>query len=165
MTRCVALIAILLLISGCSPRLSPLYRDYEVKADDAQAEAEAEAASMPDDHADVMDRIRAGLDAAGWNVSEAVTPNVIAADSRKFREWGIYSIEVDLEVAPVGGNYVRLFVHPYRIYFTGAKRKIPYLRGSLARSVLKDLHEAFAEQGLEHIGTAQTRDRRALRGD
>ena len=163
MRRWIVAIAMLMLISGCSPRLSPLYRDYELKADDAQVEADV--VPVPDDHAEVLVRIRAGLEAAGWRVSEAVTPNVIAADSRKFREWGIYSIEVDLEVAPVGGNYVRLFVHPYRIYFTGSKRKIPYLRGSLARSVLKDLHEAFAEQGLEHIGTAQTRDRRALQGD
>lgn len=164
MTRWVTIIALLILVSGCSPRLSPLYRDYEVKADEAQAEVEA--ATMPDDdHAEVMERIKAGLNASGWTVADAVTSNVIAAEPRKFREWGFYSIEVDLEVAPVGGNYVRLFIHPYRIYFTGAKRKIPYLRGSLARSVLKDLHEAFEAQGLEHIGTAQTRDRRATRGN
>ena len=163
MRRWVVAIAMFVLISGCSPRLSPLYRDYEVKTGDEQADVEMVA--MSDDHAEVMDRIKAGLDAAGWSVTDAATPNVIAAESRKFREWGLYSIVVDLEVAPVGGNYIRLFVHPYRIYFTGSKRKIPYLRGSLARSVLKDLHEAFAEQGLEHIGTAQTRDRRALRGD
>jgi len=163
MMRLLSVMALLILISGCSPRLSPLYRDYEVTA--GETHSETDAAIIPDDHAEVMVRIRAALEAAGWQVSEAVTPNVIAVASRKFREWGIYSIEVDLEVAPVGGNYVRLFVHPYRIYFTGSKRKIPYLRGSLARSVLKDLHEAFAEQGLEHIGTAQTRDRRALLGD
>jgi len=158
--RFTALIALLVLLTGCSPRLSPLYRDYEVKPGEA-----AELATMPDDHSDVMDRIRKGLETAGWKESESVTPNVVTSESRKFREWGVYAIEVELEVAPVGGNYVRLFVHPYRIYFTGAKRKIPYLRGSLARSVLKDLHEAFEEQGLEHIGTAQTRDRRASQGD
>lgn len=157
--RLAAFIAALILLSGCSPRLSPLYRDYEV-----QAGAHADTEEPVDDHAAAMERILAGLLEAGWDIGESVTPNVVAAESRKFREWGVYSIEVELEVAPVGGNYVRLFVHPYRIYFTGAKRKIPYLRGSLARSVLKDLHAAFKEQGLEHIGTAQTRDRAALRG-
>jgi len=140
--------------------LSPLYRDYEVDAAAVAADTE-----IADDQAAVMDRIKQGLREAGWTISESVTPNVVAAESRKFREWGLYSIEVELEVAPVGGNYVRLFVHPFRIYFTGAKRKIPYLRGSLARSVLKDLHESFEAQGLEHIGTAQTRDRAILRGD
>ncbi len=159
MLRVVSLIAVLVLLSGCSPRLSPLYRDYEVTADEAAAE------NVVDDHTEVMERIRMGLESAGWELGDAITSNVVAAESRKFREWGLYSIEVNLEVAPVGGNYVRLFVHPYRVYFTGAKRKIPYLRGSLARSVLKDLHEAFEEQGLEHIGTAQTRDRALLRGD
>lgn len=158
--RLLAVIAVLVLLSGCSPRLSPLYRDYEVEVETSDGPVES-----TDDNEAVMQRIRDGLQQAGWTVGEAATPNVVAAESRKFREWGLYSIEVDLEVAPVGGNYVRLFVHPYRIYFTGAKRKIPYLRGSLARSVLKDLHEAFEEQGLEHIGTAQTRDRATRRGD
>ena len=157
--RLTAIIAVLVLLTGCSPRLSPLYRDYEV-----QAATKADTEEVIDDHAAAMERIRAGLRQAGWDIGEPVTPNVVAAEARKFREWGLYAIEVELEVAPVGGNYVRLFVHPYRIYFTGAKRKIPYLRGSLARSVLKDLHAAFKEQGLEHIGTAQTRDRAALRG-
>lgn len=157
--RLAAIIAALILLTGCSPRLSPLYRDYEV-----QAATNADTEEVVDDHAAVMERIRAGLRDADWEIGESVTPNVVAAEPRQFREWGLYSIEVELEVAPVGGNYVRLFVHPYRIYFTGAKRKIPYLRGSLARSVLKDLHAAFEKQGLEHIGTAQTRDRAALRG-
>ena len=160
MKRFSLIAALVILFSGCSPRLSPLYRDYEVNVEAAAADRET-----LDDQAAVLDRIREGLRSAGWAVGESVVPNVVAAESRRFREWGLYSIEVELEVAPVGGNYVRLFVHPYRIYFTGAKRKIPYLRGSLARSVLKDLHEAFEAQGLEHIGTAQTRDRASLRND
>jgi len=52
-----------------------------------------------------------------------------------------------------------MFVHPYRVYVTGAKRKIPYLRGSLARSVMQDLHASFDAYGLEYIGTAQSRDK------
>ena len=152
--------ALVILLTGCSPRLSPLYRDYEVDVEAAAADMES-----ADEQAAVIDRIKEGLREAGWTIGESVTPNVVAAEPRQFREWGLYSIEVELEVAPVGGNYVRLFVHPYRIYFTGAKRKIPYLRGSLARSVLKDLHESFEAQGLEHIGTAQTRDRATVRGD
>ena len=161
-------IAFLVLFSGCSPKLSPLYRDYEVVHDSTEtmampAGSDAETSGPMEDRSATFQDIRAGLEAAGWTVTEGVTDNVLATEPRKFREWGVYSIEVDLEVAPVGGNYVRLLVHPYRIYFTGAKRKIPYLRGTLARSVLKDLHAAFEEQGLHHIGTAQMRDRQQLR--
>ncbi|MDA0378140.1 MAG: hypothetical protein O2899_01500 [Bacteroidetes bacterium] len=145
----------LLLLTGCSPRLSPLYRDYEVTA--------AAPAGADEERAVILDTIREGLEDAGWTVKDAVTDNVVATESRAFRQWGVYAIEVDLEVAPVGGDYVRLLVHPYRIYFTGAKRKIPYLRASLARSVLKELHASMEERGLKHIGTAQTRDRQALR--
>lgn len=152
--RVLALLLVLLL-SGCSPRLSPLYRDYEVTA---TAPAGADA-----DRAVILGTISDALVDAGWTPREGVTANVVATESRPFRQWGLYAIEVELEVAPVGGDYVRLLVHPYRIYFTGAKRKIPYLRASLARSVLKDLHASMEERGLKHIGTAQTRDGQALR--
>ncbi|MDE2996942.1 MAG: hypothetical protein OXT73_09450 [Bacteroidota bacterium] len=160
MRRSLLVIAGLVLLTGCSPRLSPLYRDYEVRADSSSAPT-----VLPDDHSATMDAIRDGLEDAGWTLTDSVTDNVIATEARQFREWGVYAIEVELEAAPVGGKYVRLFVHPYRIYFTGAKRKIPYLRGSLARSVLKDLHASMDEQGLEFIGTAQTRDRAILQRD
>ena len=152
--RILALLMVLLL-SGCSPRLSPLYRDYEVTA--------TAPAGADEDRAVILDTIREGLIDAGWTPRDGVTDNVVATESRAFRQWGLYAIEVELEVAPVGGDYVRLLVHPYRIYFTGAKRKIPYLRASLARPVLKDLHAAMEERGLKHIGTAQTRDGQALR--
>ena len=154
MKRFLILIPVLVLfLSGCSPKLSPLYRDYAVNpVEEGTSNGES-----------IFERMEKGLESAGWTPIEGVTPNVLATEMRRFREWGLYSVEVELEVAPIGGDYVRLLIHPYRIYFTGAKSKVPYLRGSLARSVLKDLHAAFDEQGLTFIGTAQSRDREALR--
>jgi len=137
----------LVLTTGCSPKLSPLYRDYEVTVESGLSDF------------DTLERIDRGLVAAGWKITPGVTPSIRATESRKFREWGLYKIEVELEVAPVGGDYVRLMVHPYRVYFTGTRSKIPYLRGSLARSVLRDLHERFEEEGLTFKGTAQSRDK------
>ncbi|NQV71591.1 hypothetical protein HQ496_00610 [bacterium] len=136
---------------GCSPRLSPLYRDYEVTVEEGLSDEL------------VFERIDRGLKAAGWSPIEGITANVLATESRQFREWGLYSIEVELEVAPVSGDYVRLLIHPYRVYFTGKRSKIPYLRGSLARSVLKDLHDEFDKEGLTFIGTAQSRDKAVLK--
>ncbi len=141
---------VLVAATGCSPRLSPLYRDYRVEAVE-QAEG------------DIHARIETALLDAGWTVVEGVTENVLETESRTFRQWGLYSVEVELEVAPVGEKYVRVFIHPFRHYFTGARRKIPYLKQGLAKSVLKDLHDAFADQGLEFVGTAQSRDRDARR--
>lgn len=173
-----------ILLAGCSPTLSPLYRDYEVRepgavvvdgsaptegptndAYDPQcaggSTADCAEATFIDD-AELHRRIEQGLRNAGWTITESVTDNVVTAEAREFREWGIYSVEVELEVAPVGGDYVRLMVHPFRKFFTGKRRKIGYLRGSLARAALKDLHASFEEQGLHHIGYMQSRDREAL---
>jgi len=172
-------------LAGCSPTLSPLYRDYEVRepglaavdegsvdVGDANASNASNASNVDTvpadesfvDDAELLDRIRLGLENAGWTVIDSITDNVVTAESRQFREWGIYSIEVELEVAPVGGDYVRLMIHPFRKFFTGKRRKIGYLRGSLARVVLKDLHASFEEEGLHNIGFMQSRDREALRG-
>jgi hypothetical protein len=136
---------------GCSPKLSPLYRDYEVTVEEGLSDAL------------VLERIDRGLKAAGWSPIEGIAANVLSTESRQFREWGLYKIVVELEVAPVSGDYVRLLIHPYRVYFTGKRSKIPYLRGSLARSVLKELHEEFEKEGLTFIGTAQSRDKTALK--
>ena len=135
---------------GCSPRLSPLYRDYTVEA-------------RQTDDAEIRERIETALRKAGWTVREGITPNVVATELRTFRQWGLYKVEAELEVAPVGKEFVRVFIHPYRHYFTGARRKIPYLKRGLAKSVLTDLNDAFAEEGLSFIGTAQSRDRAARR--
>lgn len=137
------------LAAGCSPKISPLYRDYEVTAEDAGADEV------------VLDRIEEGLRDAGWSLTDPVTDNVVATDERSFRSWGLYSVRVSLEVAPIGGDYVRLMIHPYRQYAWGTKSKIPYLRGGLARSVLSDLHDSFEAQGLEFIGTRESRDKAA----
>ncbi|MDA1029060.1 MAG: hypothetical protein O3B41_08425 [Bacteroidetes bacterium] len=151
---CPSLIAVLLfaaLLSGCSPRLSPLYRDFEVKPQ----------AGVSDD--DVFERIDRGLLAAGWSPIDGPTENVLATEPRQFRQWGVYGIEVDLELAPVGGEYVRMLIHPYRVYFTGKRSKIPYLRGSLARSILGEIQKTFEAEGLTFIGTAESRNKAAAK--
>ena len=151
MKKTALILFVAVILTGCSPRLSPLYRDYEVTVEEDLSDAL------------VSERIDRGLKAAGWSPIEGITANVIATESRQFREWGLYKIVVELEVAPVSGDYVRLLIHPYRVYFTGKRSKIPYLRGSLARSVLKELHEEFEQEGLSFIGTAQSRDKVSLK--
>lgn len=134
-------------LNACSPSLYPLYRDYEVQTENRS----------------IAERIEDALTEAGWESIPASAPNAIATRERKVRTWGLYSVVVSLEAVPVGEGYVRLYVHPYRKYFTGNRSKIPFLKSSLRRTVLKDLNEAFQNQGLVALGTGVSRDRQAAR--
>ena len=136
---------LVLSVNACAPSLSPLYRDYEVQS-----------AEQP-----IADRIEAALAEAGWPLTPASAPNVLATEERKIRSWGLYSVVVSLEAVSVGEDYVRLYLHPYRKYFTGSRGKIPYLKKGLQRALLKDLNEAFYNQGLVAVGTDLERDREA----
>ncbi|RMF64991.1 MAG: hypothetical protein D6746_00965 [Bacteroidetes bacterium] len=135
--------------AGCAPSLSPLYRDYEVVVPDTTRAADLSA------------RIATALQQAGWELGESPTAPLITTRPRTLNNWGIYRVEVALEVAPLHGNYVRVFIHPYRRFFTGGRSKIPYLRGSIERAILPDLTKAFEAQGLHLRGSAIERDREA----
>ena len=146
MLRTTLILTGLLLVSGCAPSLSPLYRDYE------------DEKSAGDD---VYARIERALQNADWELAEATTDNVVATRPRTIRSWGIYSVEVELEVVPLAGDHVRVFVNPYRHFFQGTRRKVAYVRTSWARSAVKDLTETLDEEGLAFRGTAQSRDKAA----
>jgi len=137
---------LLLFPGGCSPLLHPLYRDYKVHTTE-------EALSI---------RIEEALVESGWFIRTAEAPNVIATDHRRIRSWGLYTIMVRLDVAPVGQNYVRVYVHPYRHYVTGHRSKLLFLKATIRRAVLKDLEEALESRGLVAIGTGISRDREQM---
>ena len=133
-------------VAACAPSLSPLYRDYAVQQSDQS----------------VGERIEAALVEAGWQVTPSSAPNALATDERKIRSWGLYSVVVSLEAVPVGEDYVRLYFHPYRRYFTGGRSKIPYLKKSLQRDLLRDLNQALYDEGLQAVGTGIDRDRETV---
>lgn len=134
-----------LLAAGCAPTLSPLYRDYE-----------ARRAEVP-----VEERIADALETAGWTLRPADAPNAVATEPRRVSNWGLYRVVVHLEAVPVGDDHVRLYVHPYRRFFTGGRSKIPFLNGRLRRQLVGDLNEAFAAHDLQPLGTSVQRDREA----
>jgi len=147
-TRSIFLLLVLpatLLLMSCSPELSPLYRDYldEKDADDIQVTRE----------------IQKALGSVGWVFDEPLTETVLRTKARTFQRWGLYKIEVYLDVAPMEGKVVRVLFHPYRIYFTGGRSKIPYLSPRLRRSVLNEINEALKDIGLTAVGTPVKRDR------
>jgi hypothetical protein len=99
-----------------------------------------------------MVRIERALIAADWKVYPGEVPNVVATDTITVGNWVLYRVEVSLEVAPLGRDHVRIFVHPYRKYVGGARRKARYFRGSLQRAILPKLNESFEAEGLTAIG-------------
>ena len=121
---------------GCAPSVAPLYRDYKSEA-------------APDS---VNIAIYDGLAAAGWSLADSDIDNVVVTEPRVIRRWGLYHIEVSLEVSRLSGGFVRVFVNPYRVYFTGRRSKTPYLKGSHARSILPPLREAFAARNIHVVG-------------
>lgn len=146
-----AIVGTLLLLGGCSPTLSPLYRDYV-----APTEAAIDSAS-------VESRIVAALEDAGWDTVATDLPNAIATEEKVLSNWGLYRVGASLEVAPLGDDYVRLFVHPYRQYFIGNKGKIVYLTARVESRFIPELNTAFENQGLKLAGTPFERDNTVLR--
>ncbi len=130
------------MLTACSPSLSPLYRDYRVNK-----------AGAPETRAG----LEAALQEAGWTLAPADAPNVIATETRTFNNWGIYKVQASLEVAPIGDQYVRVFVHPYRKFFTGGRSKIPFMKGSLRRAILPDLNRSLEAHGLVMLDSAMER--------
>lgn len=143
-----AAIVILTMIvaSGCSPSLSPLYRDYEV----------------PETRTSLDDRIAAALLEAGWDTLRTDTPNAITTESKTLSRWGIYKVTASLEVTPLGRDHIRVFVHPFRQYITGGKGKIPYLTPTIRSKFLPELNEALENQGLVVVGTPIERDKETV---
>lgn len=149
--RLLALVVIPAMLSACAPSLSPLYRDYEFR-DEART------------HEAVRAGIETALTEAGWQLASPSAPNVVTTEMRSFINWGLYKVEARLEVVPIGGEYVRVFVHPYRKYITGGRGKIPYMKGSIRRAIIPKLNRALETQGLVPIGSARSRDKASAGG-
>lgn len=142
MTRVSALVLVLAVV-GCAPRLSPPYRDYEVRADVAT----------------VMADLREAVEAAGWTLTPSVDPAVVSTDVRRVGT-GLFSrTDAALELVPLDGGYVRVYVRAEsRSLLFGGRSKVYALDGDLRRSVLGSLSEALAERGLVPLGTPRDRD-------
>ncbi len=136
-------LATLIGLSGCSPSLSPLYRDFEHESETL----------------DVRDRVERALADSEWQLDDEFDQTVITTQTRTFRHWGLYRVEASLQVSEVDGDYVRVLINPYRVYLNGRRSKLPYLKKSLGRAVMKDFRNELTEVGLVAIGTVVERDK------
>lgn len=147
--RLFIILTILVLAStGCSPTLSPLYRDYDRPA----------GAPTAADDENFEGSVARSLRMADWEVIDSDLPNVVVTAPRTFKRWWLYRVEASLEVAPLSHTHARVLVHPYRVYFTGRRSKIPFFRRSLQRAILKDLNAALATEGITALGAVVEQD-------
>lgn len=137
----------ILLLSGCSPTLTPLFRDYRVTVD------------APVDSS----RIRSALREAGWQIRRTPDLPVIRTRPRTINNWLLYKVRVQLDVARVNDDQVRVFIHPRREYIFGTRSKLLYLKETLHEEFVPDLNRAFAQHEMEIIGDPFERGRRQYR--
>ncbi len=95
----------------------------------------------------------------GWELLPSPPPNTVSTMHRQIRNWLLYKVVVQVEAVPIGAQHVRLFVHPYRIYPSGARSKIPFLKRSIRRRVIRDIDRVFASYELIAVGTDLSRDK------
>ena len=137
-----AVLFLTLTVISCSPTLYPLYRDYEHNYNDG----------VP------LSQIEEALIEAGWELLPSSPPNTVSTANRQIRSWLLYKVVVQVEAVPIGARHVRLFVHPYRVYPSGSRSKIPFLKRSIRRRVIHDIDRVFESHGLIAIGTDMSRD-------
>ncbi len=130
----VTLFALLLTaLAGCAPTFAPPYFDY--------AERAPTGATAPS--------IVGALEEAGWQIAADSTALSLETQPRTFSRAGIYRVEARLEVLTMASNRVRVLVHPYRVYFDGARSNIGYLPGNLKRAIEPPLLNAMKANGFE----------------
>jgi hypothetical protein len=131
LTLALATILLSAALVGCTPSVSPLFRDFEVRA-----------------AADDPGLIREALEAAGWSIAPDTTSSYLRTLPRRFNERGIAASEVELEIVPMARQHVRVFIYAQRVYFFGHRGTLPYLSSGLRDRFVPQLSQAFGERGM-----------------
>lgn len=143
LAACLAVVA----LAACAPRLSPPYRDYEVRS----------AAPPADLTASLADAARA----AGWTLAPGDPPGIVSTAARRVATGAFSTTDAALDLVPLDGGYVRVLVRGERRSLLGGRTKVFTLTPSLRQAVLGPLSEALAARGLVALGTPRDRDEAA----
>lgn len=147
MTRAAPLLALLVVgacaVGACAPRLSPPYRDYEARAvGGALAEA-----------------LRAAVRESGWEVVASRDPSVVTTAPRPVASGLTSRTEAALDLVPLDGGFVRVYVRAERrSTLFGGRSKVYALDAGLRAAVLAPLTDALRQRGLVPLGTPRDRD-------
>ncbi|OZC02509.1 hypothetical protein [Rubricoccus marinus] len=156
--------ALAFIATGCAPSLAPTYRDYRISPEaqpTATASAQTEALPLASGDAALEEELVAALREAGWAVVPPDAGNVISTDVRRI-ETGVFStVEASLDLAPLNGRFVRVYVHAVRRNVFGSRSKLPYLTRGLRNRALDDVTAALANRGLVALDAPRERDEEA----
>lgn len=141
MARVCVLLTVLALV-GCAPRLSPPYRDYEVRTDSTE----------------VTTLLRAAATSAGWALATSLDPAVATTAPREVATGLGSRTDAALDLVPLNGGFVRVYVRAEKRSWLSGRTKVYALDDGLRQSVLGPLSEALAERGLVPLGTPRDRD-------
>ncbi|WP_412068564.1 hypothetical protein [Rubrivirga sp. IMCC43871] len=142
MVRAAALLLLAATLAACAPRLSPPYRDYEIRATEP----------------DVTARLREAVAAAGWTLAESLDPAIVTTASRDVGAGLTSSTSAALDLVPLDGGFIRVYVRAERRSILGGRSKVYALDGPMRQRILGPLSEALAERGLVPLGTPRDRD-------
>jgi hypothetical protein len=150
MVRALSLASLLVVLglAACAPRLTPTYRDFEVRA-------------VPADS--LVLRLEAAAAAAGWDLGTPLAPGTITTAERTFSKGFASRVRAVLDLVPLDGGFVRVTVRAESRSFLGGRTKVYALDGELRQSLLRPVSEALAEQGLVPLGTPRDRDEERAR--
>lgn len=142
------------LLAACAPRLSPPYRDYEVRAAPASAASDTS----------VTARLEAAVVEAGWTLAPAPDDAIVSTEAQRVGTGLFSTTTAALDLIPLDGGFVRVLVRGESRSLLGGRTKVFTLNGSLRRAVLRPLGEALATRGFVALGTPRDRDEDATDG-
>ena len=141
---------VLLTLTGCTPSITPLYRDFEPQERSLVAARDS-----------IRLDVQEALTASGWALAAPSVEGFITTEERILGERLLYQVVASLDVAFVGDRAIRVYVQPYRRYVTGGRSKLGFLSGSVEREILSELRDALKDKGIVALGTARERDEEA----
>jgi hypothetical protein len=134
---------LVLVLAACAPRLSPPYRDYEVRTNAA----------------DMTAQLREAAEAAGWTLAPSLDAAIVTTSPRRVDTGLLSTTDAALDLVPLDGGFVRVYVRAERrSQLFGGRSKVYALDGALRQAVLGPLSEALSERGLVPLGTPRDRD-------
>ena len=137
------LVALEAAVAGCAPRLSPPYRDYEARAVGGALAAELRAAAVE----------------AGWEIAPSRDPRVVTTAPRRVATGLASRTEAALDLVPLDGGHVRVYVRAERRSTVfGGRSKVYALDPGLRAAALAGLTDALRQRGLVPLGTPRDRD-------
>ncbi|MEM0963715.1 MAG: hypothetical protein AAGK21_14400 [Bacteroidota bacterium] len=148
--RLLALLVCVLLVAGCAPRLSPPYRDYEVRM------AADDSLSM---------ELREALTDSGWTVEEKSSPGIVSTQTQEIASGLLSTTYAALDLVPLSGDFVRVYVRAESRNVLGGRTKVYALNGRLREAVYGPLSESLRQRGLVPLGTPRDRDEDATDED